>query len=107
MKFQAEIRAQGAPADAEGSTAPGFVQVAAAARQAVAFFTELPVDAVASCNPGPDGWTAVVDVVEARARMGDNDLLAIYEVRLAAQARVEGLTRLGRYRRDDAAERRS
>ena len=79
----------------------GLMQVVAAARETVAFFTELSVDQVASCAAAEDGWRVVVDVVESRARVGDNDLLAAYEVRLDATATVTRIERLGRYHRED------
>jgi hypothetical protein len=83
---------------------PGLMEIAAAARQAVAFFTELPVDAVAACRPEGEGWIVVVDVVESRARLGDNDLIAAFEVTLDAVGVAQGLRRLRRYHRDDARE---
>lgn len=89
---------------ASSTKPPGVMRIAAQARQAVAFFTELPIDAVASCKPAPPGWIAHVDVVESRARLGDNDLIATYEVRLTQAGEVEGLTRLRRYRRDTPPE---
>ncbi len=92
-----------APAGEPVRRAPGLMEIAAAARTAVAFFTELPVDQVASCRRQGDGWVAVVDVVESRARLGDNDMLASYEVTLGPDGAVEALARTGRYLRDDAA----
>lgn len=80
---------------------PGLMQAAAAARQAVAFFTELPVDAVSACRPEGDGWRVEVEVVEARARLGDNDLLARFEVTLDDALAVTGMARILRYHRED------
>lgn len=81
---------------------PGFMQVVALARDAVAFLTELPIDQVASCRGGAEGWTVVVDVVEAAARSGDNDLLASYRIALDPDGAVTGIERLRRYHREDA-----
>jgi hypothetical protein len=73
------------------------------ARAAVALFTELCVDAVASCERDGEGWRVVVDVVEAPARIGDNDMLASFEVLLDAYGECERYSRIGRYHRTDAA----
>ena len=82
---------------------PKLMEIVAAARSTVAFFTELPVDAVSSCLRRGEEWVIRVDVIEARARLGDNDLIASYEVALAPCGTVLGLSRVARYRRDDAA----
>jgi hypothetical protein len=71
----------------------------------VALFTELPVDAVSSCSRDGEGWTVLVDVVESRARLGSNDMLASYRVQLDASGDVSDFQRIGRYLRDDAASR--
>lgn len=96
-----------APAFAAPDVQPGrpvsMPQAMALARNAVALFTELTVDAVVSCGRAESGWRVVVDVVESPARMGDNDLLATYEVTMAADGEVEGFARTGRYHRADAA----
>ena len=80
---------------------PGLMQAVAEARQTVAFLTELPVDAVSACRPAAEGWVVEVEVIESPARLGDNDLIARFEVTLDAEARVTGLSRLCRYHRED------
>lgn len=99
-----------APAPAAGQAAAAapalsLTRAMTEARRAVAVFTELPVDAVAACTPEGAGWRVEVDVVESRARMGDNDLLATFEVGIAPSGEVTGFRRLGRYLRDDAPRR--
>ncbi len=98
----AEVRAAPLP-DAETGKALTLVEAMSLARRSVALFTELKVDSVATCERGEEGWRVVVDVVEAAARMGDNDLLASYEVIIADAGEVRRYGRVGRYRRDDAA----
>jgi hypothetical protein len=73
------------------------------ARRSVALFTELTIDSVANCEKAEGGWRVVVDVIEVPARMGDNDLIASYEVMVGADGEVGRFTRLGRYHRNDAA----
>lgn len=82
-----------------------LVEAMSLARRTVAMFTELPVDQVAECTPrgGGGGWRVVVDVVESKARLGDNDMLGAYEVMVDAAGEVAGFQRIGRYNRTDAA----
>lgn len=93
------------PAD-PGAAAPvpiGFRRAMELARDTAALFTELKVDAIVSCERTAEGWRAVVDVVEAPARLGDNDLLASYEVILEPGGECERFARIDRYHRSDAA----
>lgn len=87
-----------------GRPAPGLMRIVALARETVAFFTELAVDQVVSCRTVEGGWIVEVDVLEAAARMGDNDLLATYRVELDRDGVVTGITRLRRYHREDSGE---
>ena len=83
-----------------------MIEAMSAARRSAALVLDLPVDAVASCVRAEEGWQVVLDVIESAARMGDNDLLATYELRLSAGGEVTGFNRTGRYHRDDAAKPR-
>jgi hypothetical protein len=98
----AEAHAFAAP-EAEGGGPLSLVEAMSLARRSVALFTELKVDSVATCETQEQGWRVVVDVIEAKARMGDNDLLASYEVIISNAGEVSRYGRVGRYRRDDAA----
>ncbi len=72
------------------------------AKTAVATMTVLPFDQIARCERLQDGgWTVVIDVVESVARMGDNDLLASYEVRVDPEGEPQNVTRTRRYHRED------
>ncbi len=69
-----------------------------------AFFamTNLTVDAVSSCEKETDGgWNVMLDAIESAARMGDNDLLVTYEVRLSDVGELLKFTRIRRYHRED------
>ena len=83
-----------------------LIQVIQKAKQTVSELTGLPVDAVSSCSREGDVWTASVDVIESRARLGDNDMLATYEVAIDPFGEVSGFSRTERYNRTDAAGRR-
>jgi hypothetical protein len=90
----------------EESRAPvRLLEAIAIARRTVAMLTELPIDSVAGCErTAGGGWRIVVDAVEAKARMGDDDLLATHEVILAADGELAGFSRLRRYRREDRTQ---
>ena len=80
----------------------GLVDALSHARRAMATITDQPIDAVPSCTRGDDGiWRVRIDVIEVPARMGDNDLLAVYEVEIAPGGDLAGFRRLARYHRED------
>ena len=82
----------------------GLVGAIARAREELALFTQLPFDSVASSQRLPDGgWLVVMDLIESAARMGDNDLLATYEVELGDAGEPTRIERIARYRREDQA----
>ena len=88
--------------DKAGSGPLTMARAIASARSEMAQITDLPLESIIRCERAPDdGWIVAVEVVESAARMGDNDYLAAYELRLGADGGTEGLTRLGRYRRED------
>ena len=72
------------------------------AKTAVATMTVLQFDQIARCERQQDGnWIIVIDVVESVARMGDNDLLASYEVRIDPEGEPVNVARTRRYHRED------
>jgi len=87
--------------DTEARAGAGLFEIVAAARRAVAFMTDLPVDQVVACAPEEAGWRVVLDVIEAPARLGDNDLLATYELGLDASGELRRIDRIARYHREE------
>ena len=84
------------------SAAFGPAEAIEAARRAMKATGHPEIDGVAACEVGPDGqWRVEVEVIESHARMGDNDLLAAYDVRLGSGGEVTGFRRLRRYHRED------
>lgn len=80
---------------------PGMAEAVVIARRTVAGIADLPIDAVSHCQRQDDGtWTIVVDVIESPARLGDNDLVAAFEVRLDQCGEVLMCSRTRRYRRE-------
>lgn len=81
-----------------------LLEVIARAREAVKLLTALPIDQVVQSDKVADGWRVQVDVIEVRARMGDNDLLATYEVTLDGTGELVGFKRTNRYNREAGAQ---
>lgn len=75
--------------------------VTAKAREAATAITGHKADSVASCQKQGDGWIVIVDVIEAKARVGDNDLIATFEIGLDATGEVTTYKRIRRYYRTE------
>jgi hypothetical protein len=87
---------------AKQAAAFGPAEAIDAARRAMKATGHPEIDGVAACEVGTDGlWRVEVEVIECHARMGDNDLLAAYDVRLGARGELQGFRRLRRYYRED------
>lgn len=99
MKHQA--KAQFDDAD-DRPPAVSMMEAIAQAKAAVTEMTGSEIDAVASCARGEDlNWKVALDIIESPARMGDNDLLATYEVLIGTGAELLNFARLRRYHRED------
>jgi hypothetical protein len=77
------------------------LKVTLAAKDAVAAITGFKADAVTRCEKANGGWHVVVDVLESKARVGDNDLLSTYDLALDEKAEVTSYRRLRRYYRTE------
>lgn len=72
------------------------------ARSELRAVSDRPVDTVTRCDRlADDGWLVTLDVIESPARMGENDLLSRFEMRMDPDGTVAGFAHLGRYRRED------
>ncbi len=99
MKHAPNTHFSRAPDDAQPLTLRTAI---AQAKTIVADMTDQTPDAIARCQRGDDGaWTIVIDTIESHARMGDNDLLAAYEICLTAEGELTQFERLRRYHRED------
>lgn len=79
-----------------------ILQAIAQAKETISTMTNLPIDSVVHCSRGENlNWGISVDVVESYARMGDNDLLATYEVQIGPGGDMQTFSRLRRYHRED------
>ncbi len=77
------------------------LKVTVAAKAAVQEITGFKADAVTRCEQREGGWLAIVDVLESKARVGDNDLISTYELILDPEAEVSSYRRLRRYYRTE------
>lgn len=85
-----------------GATALAMGQAIAIAKATVGDMTGLPADSVAQCRRDDGGaWWITVDVIESPARIGDNDLLAAYEVQIGPASDLLSFARLRRYHREE------
>jgi len=79
-----------------------LIEALALARASVAELTGLPIDGISASEPdGAGGWNVTVEVVEAAARMGENDLLSAFQAHIAHDGSLAGYSRLHRYRREE------
>lgn len=79
-----------------------MMQAIAQAKAAIATLTVLQFDAIGRCERQPEGgWIVALDLIESMARMGDNDLLATFEVELDAAGEPVNMMRTRRYHRED------
>ena len=84
----------------------GLAEAVGHARTALSSLTSAQLDAVSLAEEIDDHcWRVELEVVESAARIGDNDLLCAYEIRIAPNGSVLGFRRLRRYHREsgDAA----
>jgi Gas vesicle synthesis protein GvpO len=77
------------------------LKVTLAAKDAVQAISGFKADAVTRCEQRDGGWYVVVDVLESKARVGDNDLISTYELIMDITAEVTAYKRLRRYYRTD------
>ena len=85
-----------------GQAGPGLKDAISIARRSVTGITDQKIDGVALCQKTEDGtWKVVIDVIDSPARMGENDLLAAFEVHVDATGEVNFCSRTKRYRREE------
>ncbi|MGL4243552.1 MAG: gas vesicle protein GvpO [Beijerinckiaceae bacterium] len=77
------------------------LKITVTAKAAVQEITGFKADAVTRCEQRDGGWFAIVDVLESKARVGDNDLISTYELIMDAAGDVTSYKRLRRYYRTE------
>jgi hypothetical protein len=73
------------------------VDIALGARSLAERVTGMTVEVVSRCERVDGGWRVLVEVLETRARIGDNDVLATYRLDLDASGDLTGYERTARY----------
>ncbi|MEN0087976.1 MAG: gas vesicle protein GvpO [Pseudomonadota bacterium] len=79
------------------------LQATQTARETLATILGVTVETIASCRKHDAGWTVELEVVETKARLADNDMIAIYKVALDTDGDVTEYVRTERYVRANAA----
>ncbi|MBR8639095.1 gas vesicle protein [Streptomyces tuirus] len=75
------------------------LQVMRGASEQLAELLGTAPDSVSAVRPGPDGWTADVEVVELERVPDTMSIMATYRVTLDAQGQLLGYERIRRYAR--------
>jgi hypothetical protein len=78
------------------------LQVTRRAKETVCEITGRDVELVSKCEKDDQAWTIVLDIIESKARISDNDMIASYELILDLAGDLQRYMRLRRYRRGDA-----
>ena len=79
-----------------------LIEALALASRTAEELTGRAVDAVVNSELNAQGgWTIDIDVLEAKAKMGTNDLLCCYRIGFGADGSLVGYSRLRRYHRED------
>lgn len=76
-------------------------KITKAARALIEELSGQEVDAISKLERQAEGWLLEVDVVESRARIGDDDLLTTYQLALGDDASLVRFQRIGRHNRCD------
>ena len=99
MKHESKVQFKSAQTDLPALT---MLDAITAAKSAVEAMPGHKVDSIVQCTPADQGtWAITVDVIESYARLGDNDLLAAYQVRIGTASELLQFERLKRYHRED------
>lgn len=79
-----------------------LIEALSIAQKSISELSSLPVDSIASSETREDGgWKIVIDVLEGSARIGENDLLASYQLEIGPDGALMGYSRIRRYRREE------
>lgn len=70
-----------------------------AAKEAIQIITGVTPEAVSRCERDGESWVLDVEIVETKAQIADNDILATYLVELDGAGEVQRYQRTNRYAR--------
>lgn len=76
--------------------------IARNARELIEELTDQKFDAISLCEKRDVGWLLELDVVEAAARLDDDDLLTAYRMEMTDEGQLISYRRLGRHKRYDS-----
>jgi hypothetical protein len=75
------------------------LQISSVARKSVAAITGREPELVSRCERRDDGWQIQVELVDTKARITDNDIMATYNLIFDAAGELLGYERTRRYSR--------
>jgi hypothetical protein len=93
-----------APRASSSPRRPGAGQIAADAARQLLELTGREAEGVTGLEKTDDGWRVEVEVVEVRRIPNTTDVLAIYQVDVDEDGRLEGYHRVRRYVRGSAGD---
>lgn len=81
-----------------------MMDATALAREGIEAATGKPFESVSYCRLEGEHWVVGIEVLESKARLNDNDVIAEYEIAIDPEAKqMVRYTRLRRYLRGEAA----
>jgi Gas vesicle synthesis protein GvpO len=80
-----------------------MLQVVNQAREAMETIIGRKPEVVSRCEPQGEKWLVTIEVVETKARITDNDMMATYQLMLDSAGEVTGIDRVRQYVRARAA----
>jgi len=80
------------------------IEATTKARELIMAVLNKQADTVSGCEKKEGAWQVTLEVVETKAQIADNDLIASYQVDIDAKGEVTGYTRLTRYQRAHATQ---
>ena len=75
------------------------LEIATIAREAVAVVTGRAPEVVSACEKNGDRWIVLVEVLDTKARMTDNDIIATYQLDFDDLGELHRYERTRRYTR--------
>ena len=74
------------------------------ARETLHTILGAPVETISACKKNDAGWAIEMEIVETKARISDNDLIAAYVVELDHEGDLTAYRRVNRYQRAHASQ---
>jgi len=73
------------------------MEISAAARECVTTISGRRPEAVSRCERNDGGWQVTVELIDTKARLADNDIMATYQLMFDGEGELLGYERTRRY----------